>query len=333
MPKKSAPKGIYTVRAKGRVYRYAWRGGPRMFNEPGTPAFEREYAEALEDARIERGTMEGLIVAYLKSGEFNSLAPKTRKEMRGYVEMARHRFGFASLAAMEDRRMRGKVKAWRDSMAPTPRKADLAIEALRRVLNFGIDAGELTNNVAARIKPLHRSDHSANIWQADEIDMMLEVMNPAAGRAFLFMRWTGLRREDACRITWTADKGSHLEWRTGKSGGRNVAIIPVLPDLRALLDQMPRQAVTILANLKGRSWTPDGLSTAIDRAKRKTGISKRLHDLRGTFATDLMMAGLDDRDIAEIMGWRERDVAKIRRVYVNREAHLRATIARLENKP
>jgi hypothetical protein len=46
-----------------------------------------------------------------------------------------------------------------------------------------------------------------------------------------------------------------------------------------------------------------------------------------------MMAGLDDRDIAEIMGWRERDVAKIRRVYVNREAHLRATIARLENKP
>lgn len=334
MPRASAPKGIHAVKAKGKQYRYAWRGGPRLFAEPGTPAFEAEYAAALDQDKPAGGTYQALADAFLSSGEFATLAPRTRADLRTYVDMSAARFGVASLAAMEDRRMRAKVKAWRDSMAATPRKADLAIEALRRVLNFGIDQGEIQFNVAARIKPLHSADRSAEVWSDNEIAAFCDALNPAARRAFLFMRWTGLRRSDACAITWSADQGSHLEWRTGKSRGRTMVIIPVLPQLRALIDQMPRgNAVTMLANTKGRSWTPDGLSTALQKAKVKTGITKRGHDVRGTFATDLMLAGLDDREIAEIMGWRERDVAKIRRIYVNREAHLRATVIRLQNKP
>jgi hypothetical protein len=32
-------KGIAKVRAKGRTYYYAWRGGPRLYGEPGSPEF------------------------------------------------------------------------------------------------------------------------------------------------------------------------------------------------------------------------------------------------------------------------------------------------------
>lgn len=49
--------------------------------------------------------------------------------------------------------------------------------------------------------------------------------------------------------------------------------------------------------------------------------------LRADFARAALTA-MEDR-----MGWRERDVAKIRRVYVNREAHLRAVVTRLTNRP
>ena len=41
-------KGIATVRAKGRTYHYAWRGGPRLRGEPGTPDFMASYNEAIE---------------------------------------------------------------------------------------------------------------------------------------------------------------------------------------------------------------------------------------------------------------------------------------------
>jgi hypothetical protein len=32
-------KGIAKVTAKGRTYWYAWRGGPRLHGEPGSPEF------------------------------------------------------------------------------------------------------------------------------------------------------------------------------------------------------------------------------------------------------------------------------------------------------
>lgn len=37
-------QGLCQVKAKGRVYWYAWRGGPRIVAPYGTPEFAAEYA-------------------------------------------------------------------------------------------------------------------------------------------------------------------------------------------------------------------------------------------------------------------------------------------------
>ena len=44
---------------------------------------------------------------------------------------------------------------------------------------------------------------------------------------------------------------------------------------------------------------------------------KHLHDVRRTFATRLILAGLNDQEIAEIMGWSIEQVVGIRRTYVD----------------
>jgi hypothetical protein len=41
-------KGIAKVTAKGRVYWYAWRGGPRLHGEEGSPEFWASYNEAIQ---------------------------------------------------------------------------------------------------------------------------------------------------------------------------------------------------------------------------------------------------------------------------------------------
>ena len=41
-------KGVAKVTSKGRTYYYAWRGGPRLRGEPGTPEFVASYNEAIE---------------------------------------------------------------------------------------------------------------------------------------------------------------------------------------------------------------------------------------------------------------------------------------------
>jgi len=40
-------RGVHKLRIQGRSYYYAWRGGPRLRGEPGTPEFMASYNEAV----------------------------------------------------------------------------------------------------------------------------------------------------------------------------------------------------------------------------------------------------------------------------------------------
>lgn len=42
-------KYMHKVTAKGRVYWYAWRGGPRLHGEEGSPAFWASYNAAIAE--------------------------------------------------------------------------------------------------------------------------------------------------------------------------------------------------------------------------------------------------------------------------------------------
>lgn len=68
-------KGVDTARSRlangtVRVYRYAWRGGPRLEGEPGSPEFVASYNKAVADrpkSSGAAGTIEALADAYLDS--------------------------------------------------------------------------------------------------------------------------------------------------------------------------------------------------------------------------------------------------------------------------
>jgi hypothetical protein len=44
---------------------------------------------------------------------------------------------------------------------------------------------------------------------------------------------------------------------------------------------------------------------------------KHLHDVSGTFATRLILAGLNDAEVAEVIGWSVEQVSGIRRTNVD----------------
>jgi len=326
-------KGVHkvtTTRGDGKttVYYYAWRGGPRLKGLPGSTEFIASHAEAINGRSLPNPkSFSALIVAYKASQDYQGLNPATRKNYGRYLDMIREEFGAAPLAVMDDKRMRRHVKAWRDAMAANPRKADMAAAILRRVLSFGVDNGDMTMNVASRLKRLHKSDRSKEIWEPQEIEAFCAHASPALQRAMHLARFTGLRRGDLVHLPWSAFHGTHIDWTTSKRGRR--VIVPLTPAARALIAATPKLGPTLLTGQKGRPWTPDGLSTVEGKARRKAGVSKRWHDLRGNAATELALAGLDDREIAEIIGWSVSDIANIRRLYVDRETIISAAIARL----
>ncbi|MBV5259056.1 tyrosine-type recombinase/integrase [Synechococcus moorigangaii CMS01] len=111
--------------------------------------------------------------------------------------------------------------------------------------------------------------------------------------------------------------------------------VPQLQDhsrpARQLLGATPKKGVQILLNTRNHPWTASGFKTQFGKAKEKAKISgKRFHDLRGTAATTLCLAGLDHRELADILGWSEKRVADMRRRYVSREAIILSGVERLQ---
>ena len=92
-------------------------------------------------------------------------------------------------------------------------------------------------------------------------------------------------------------------------------------ELMSILAKAPVTSMFVLTTHLGGPWSKDGPTGDWIRAAKacEPPVNKHLHDLRGTFATLLMGRGLSDEQIADVMGWESKDVARVRRRYVDRE--------------
>ena len=60
--------------------------------------------------------------------------------------------------------------------------------------------------------------------------------------------------------------------------------------------------LNLITGRTGPALTPNGIGQAMRKRSRALGIDKHLHDLRGTYATELMRAGSQDHEIADVVG-------------------------------
>lgn len=79
----------------------------------------------------------------------------------------------------------------------------------------------------------------------------------------------------------------------------------------------PLEKDTVLSDSRWKPWTAMGFGSRYNDAKIASGIDRHLNDLRGTFVTRCMIAGLTDQEIADIVGWNTKDIASIRARYAD----------------
>jgi integrase len=333
-------KGIAKVTAKGRTYYYAWRGGPRLRGEPGSPEFHASYNEAVESRRTpEPGRFKSLVVLYRGSGEYKKLADTTRKNWAPWLDRITDYFGELRIAQFDrPEKIRPVIRRWRNQWADKPRTADYGMQVLSRVLSYAVDPlGKIAGNPCEGIKQLYSGDRSEIIWTEADLKKLKagDTDKPCPreiNNAVELAAHTGLRLSDLLRLSWSHVEEDAVTLATGKSRGRREAVIPLYDELRDVLARIPKRSTTILTNQRGRPWKPDGFGTAFNRAKIRAGLNDRdlhFHDLRGTAATKFYVAGLPVRVIAEILAWSEDQVERIIRRYVARGAATKAAIRQL----
>lgn len=340
-------KGLYhTWRVRkdaSRIYYYyAWKGGPLVWKGDRLPvnltpdhpvciAYAEAYA-SVKRARKAEGFVAGLVQDYRGSADYTALAPRTRQQWGMWLDRIVDEFGMLEVEGCDDRAFRGEVIRWRDQWRSTPRQADYAVQVMSRVLSYAKDHGKLDFNRATGIEKLYQSGQRSEIvWTEADIEAVCDRAGPEAALAIRLAAATGLRRGDLVSLRWSEIGPHEIVRPTNKSRGARTARIPILPETRAVLDQLKasRSSVTVLATAQGRPWGEGWLSRMVKAACDAAGVDKHLHDLRGTFATRLCVAGFTDEEVADVMGWSVKAVSRLRRVYVNSDSVAKARILKL----
>jgi len=298
-----------------RTYWYAWKGGPSLRGEPGTPEFIASFNEAIARKVLPpRGALLSVLQAYQASGDFQGLAPVTRKGYVWHIKRIEKEFGDYPLSGLTDRRTRGIFLAWRDRVAASSgrRVADYCWAVLARVLSWASDRGLALANPCTRGGRLHRITRRDKIWTADDEAAFLRHAAPHLHLPLLLALWTGQRQGDLLRLPWSGYDGTHIRLRQSKTGQR--VVIPVGAPLKATLDAAPKRSTMILTNPNqlGRPWTSEAFASAWTRACKRAGITGlTFNDLRGTAVTRLALAECTEAEIAAITGHSLRDVRSI----------------------
>jgi integrase len=273
-------KGIAKVTAKGRIYYYAWRGGPRLRGKPGAPEFMASYHEAHEHRRIpDPGRFRSVIALYKASKDYKKLADSTRRNWAPWLDRIGRYFGDLRVAQFDrPEKIRPVIRRWRNEWADKPRTADYGMQVLSRVLSYAVDPlGKIAGNPCEGIKQLYSSDRSEIIWTEGDIAQLKKSCSAEIAHAVDLAACTGLRLGDLLRLSWShvREGGGAIVLTTGKSRQRREVIIPLYDALTAALARIPKRSTTILSNSRRRPWKRNGFGTAFNRAKAASGMDDR----------------------------------------------------------
>ena len=215
--------------ADGRVvvYWYAWRSGPRLTGDPGSPEFIASYHAAVADRqRPANHTLFFLLDAYQDFEAFRSLAPKTVKDYKPLLTLIGRKFGNCPIKVLSDRRVRGDFLKWRDEIALTSRRqADYTIAVFARVLSWSLDRGMISVNPLERPSRVWKGSRAEKVWSKADEERFVAVAAAPMALAFMLAVWTGQRQGDLLRLTWSAYDGQFIRLRQSKTGVR--VVIPV----------------------------------------------------------------------------------------------------------
>ena len=144
----------------------------------------------------------------------------------------------------------------------------------------------------------------------EEATRLIEASAPHLKPLIIFFLNTGARLSEALRLDWSdvdlkARKAAFHETKNGTSRG-----VPLNDDAWMALANLPHRKGRVFLTQKGRPYRDSNgmggspIRTALKAAARRAEIDnfKGAHALRHTFASRLVMAGVNLRTVAELMG-------------------------------
>ena len=298
----------FVDRKTGVAFHYFRRAGyprVRLPALPGSREFMAAYQDALEQPHVEigtsrskPGTVAGAVAAYLLSPQFGELAPGTRDARRRILQNFRDDHGDRPIGAMPSRFIALVLGTKK------PHAARNYFKAIRALCQFAASVEMIAADPTQGIKlPKAKSEHRRP-WTDFEIEQY-ERAHPIGSKARLALSlglYTIQRLGDVIRMGRQHVRDGALTVRQNKTG--TSLALPVLPELRAIIDATPGEHMTFLVTKTGRPYCPNDFSHQFRLWCDQAGLPKgcTFHGLRATGCTRLADAGCSMHEIAAWSG-------------------------------
>lgn len=313
---------IEDVDRHGNVRIYVRRPGRkkvRISAQPGTDAFYKAYASALDDTAVaidpKRPTpanrppesLAWLCGQYFGSAEFKTLGPSTQKVRRQILDRFCQKDGSKPYALLENHHLKKR----RDALLDTPEAANSQIKALRQVFKWAMrdDVKLATANPAlgvAYLKP--KNPDGIHTWTVEEVARFEEryPVGTKARLALALLLYTGVRRSDVIHLGRQMDRDGWLTFTEAKNR-RNAPKhreILILPVLQKIIDATPSGHLTFLVTEHGKPFTHGGFGNWFrDRCDEAGLLQCSAHGLRKAGATIAAENGATEHELMAIYGW------------------------------
>jgi len=291
-----------------RAYYYLRRRGfprVRLPGLPWSPTFMAAYEAAMSGTRtaigagrVKPGSVAAVVAEYLDSRLFfGSKSPGTQRMRRGILERFRAAYGDRPFALLPPE----WIEALLDSKPPHAARSWLV--TLRSLCQFAVKRRYLRTDPTANIKLRAIKGDGFHCWTDAEI-AQFEAHHSIGTKprlALALLLYTTQRRSDVVRmgrqhIRETPD-GPALYVKQRKTGVE--LLIPIHPELAAVLDATPSEHLTFLVTATGKPYGDNHFSESFREWCDAAGLPKRCtaHGLRKASCRRLAEAGCSGNEI------------------------------------
>lgn len=177
---------------------------------------------------------------------------------------------------------------------------------VKAFLNRAVALRYLDRNPAEFVKRLKLEERQPRYLSDSEVKKLLEACSPKFRQIVMVFLLTGMRLGELCHLRWVDVDFRHKQiiiqnrpdWTTKNYKPR---VVPIHPTVEQIFNSLPRNYDYVFPTREGKP-IESFIAEEIGRYAKKAGIKASVKVFRSTFASNLVMSGVDVFTVSKLLG-------------------------------
>jgi integrase len=259
-----------------------------------------EYLGIVESKKL---LFEELCEEYLQFSRANKTAQSYRRDQTGIKNLLSV-FRGKLIMKISAYNLEHYMNTRRDKV--TPATVNRELSCIKHMLSKAVQWGYLVTNPLRTVNKYKEPPGRVRYLSDDEIRRLLPHCADHIRPIIVMALHTGMRKGEILNLKWADIDMRNRTITIRKTKNNELRILPINEVLYRTLEVMGQQLDNqyVFSNTDGKPYRD--IKVGFRAALRRTGIRDfRFHDLRHTFASHLVMAGVDIRTVQVLLGHKD----------------------------